>query len=283
MTVFSAQRLCDQAPPPVTECVPSADLMARQTAAGFRAPGALLGGLSGGAAEGIDLSDVARRVLFAQQMLAGIRAPGSLVSSPPAGELPSVASYGPPIAQPPPPAFAGFAPPQHQVTPYPSPYTTVQRPAVGPVGGGGGGGTYSTQRTQIRGSDELYIPRSASLLGSYTPYRGLSLPQNLTCFECNALREHYANECPARFVRVRGEAPPGWKVERGSGAVVKDPDAWNGPELTDAARARYRDFLGKFGLVPHITQPVTVEDITGPAPPAPRRALPRLGSGGLYQ
>ena len=109
---------------------------------------------------------------------------------------------------------------------------------AGPVGGDGGGSTYSTQRTQIRGSDDLYIPRSTSLLGSYTPYRGFSLPQNLTrtCFEYNAWREHYANECPVWFVRVLGEAPPGWKVERGSGAVVKDPDAWNGPELKDAAR-----------------------------------------------
>ena len=284
MAAFSTQRLCDQAPPTVTESAPSADVMARQTAAGFRAPGALLGGLFGGSAEGIDLSDVARRVLFAHQMLAGMRAPGSLVSSPPAGELPSVASYGPAIAQPPPPAYAGPAPPPCQGTQYPSPYTTVQRPVAGPVGGGGGGSTYSTQRTQmIRGSDDLYIPRSTSLLGSYTPYRGFSLPQSLTCFECNAWREHYANECPARFVRVRGEAPPGWKVERGSGAVVKDQDAWNGPELKDAARARYRDFLGKFGLVPHTTQPVTVEDITGPAPPAPRRALPRPSSGGRYQ
>ena len=183
--------------------------------------------------------------------------------------------------------YIGLASLPYQGTPNPSPYNTQQCSVVGPGGGGGGSSAYSTQRTQILGSDELYIPRSASesLLCSFTPYSGLSLPQNLTCFECNAVREHYANECPAslRFVLIRWEAPPGWKVERCSCAVVKDPDAWNGPELTDAARARYRDFLGKFGLVSHITQPVTMEDITGPAPPAPRRALPRLGSGGRYQ
>ena len=120
----------------------------------------------------------------------------------------------------------------------------------------------------------------AQLPCSVRYYSGLSLQQNLTYFECNAWREHYANECPARFVRVRGEAPPGWKVERGSGAVVKDPDAWNGPELIDAARTRYRDFLGKFCPVQHITPPVK---LTGPVPPAPRRALLRPSSGGRYQ
>ena len=45
MAAGSTQRLCDQAPPPVTESAPSADVMARQTAAGYRAPGTLLGGL----------------------------------------------------------------------------------------------------------------------------------------------------------------------------------------------------------------------------------------------
>ena len=88
---------------------------------------------------------------------------------------------------------------------------------------------------------------------------------------------------PGQVRTVQGKAPLGWTVERGSGAEVKDPDAWNSPELMDAARARYRDFLGKFGLVSHIKQQVTAEDITGPAPPAPRRALPRFGSGGRYQ
>ena len=194
MTAFSTQRLCDQAPPPVTESAPSADVMERQITAGFRAPGALLGGLSSGAAEGIDLSDVARRVLFAHQMLAGMRAPGPLVSSPLAGELPSVASYGPSIAQPPPQAYVGFAPPPYQGTPNPSPYNTVQRPVAGLGGGGSDGGQYSTQPTQFRSSNELFIQHSAALLGSYSPYRGLSLPPNLTCFECNAPREHYANE-----------------------------------------------------------------------------------------
>jgi hypothetical protein len=45
---------------------PTFDVMARQTAAGYRAAGPLLGGLAGGGAEGIDLPPPARRVLHAQ-------------------------------------------------------------------------------------------------------------------------------------------------------------------------------------------------------------------------
>jgi hypothetical protein len=59
---------------------PSVDVMARQTAAGFREAGLLLNGLAGGGAEGIDLNPSARRVLHAQQMLLGTRAAGPLGS-----------------------------------------------------------------------------------------------------------------------------------------------------------------------------------------------------------
>jgi len=77
----------------------TADIMARQTAAGYRAPGPLIGGLPGGTAEGIDLTPSAKQVLFAQQLIHGIRAPGSLISLPPPGqELPPVASYPSPHA-----------------------------------------------------------------------------------------------------------------------------------------------------------------------------------------
>jgi hypothetical protein len=43
--------------------------MARQTAAGFYEASPLLNGLAGGGAEGIDLTPLARRVLYAQQLL----------------------------------------------------------------------------------------------------------------------------------------------------------------------------------------------------------------------
>jgi hypothetical protein len=94
-------------------------------------------------------------------------------------------------------------------------------------------------------SDSLCIPYSSGLLGSFSPYLGVSFLPELQCFECGAHRQHYAAECPARFARVRGEPQQGWKMDH-LGTAVKDPAAWNGPELTDAARAKYRDFLDRF-------------------------------------
>jgi hypothetical protein len=61
------------------------------------------------------------------------------------------------------------------------------------------------------------------------------------------------------------------------GTVVKDLAAWNGPELTDAARAKYRDFLGRFALMPHLTFPVSSDDILGSTPAPMRRPLPKYG------
>ena len=47
------------------------------------------------------------------------------------------------------------------------------------------------QRPRAAFSDELYIPSSAGLLGSYSPYRGMALPNDLTCFECHAAVHHF--------------------------------------------------------------------------------------------
>jgi hypothetical protein len=41
------------------------------------------------------------------------------------------------------------------------------------------------------------------------------------------LQHCHATECPSRFVRARGEAPPGWLVDT-SGRAEKDDAAWNG-------------------------------------------------------
>jgi len=105
------------------------------------------------------------------------------------------------------------------------------------------------------------------------------MPPDLTCFECNATASHYGAECPTRFARVRGEAPPGWKID-GPGAVSKNPAAWNGPELTDAARAEYRGFITRLSLIAHGTHPVTTDEITAAAPVAARRPLPRAEGAG---
>ena len=93
-------------------------------------------------------------------------------------------------------------------------------------------------------SDDLYIPYSTGLLAS---------------------QHNYSAECPSRFVCVRGEPPPGWKVDV-LGAVAKDYAAWNGQDLTDAMRAQFRSFLDKLSLVPHGALPVSRDEILGPAP-----------------
>ncbi len=107
VVAVQAPQIAPALPPPppaasVGDGQPTVDVMARQTAAGFRAAGPLLGGLAGGSAEGIDLTPPARRVLHAQKMLCGIRAAGALIITPPPGELPPVLSYPqPPVGSPP--------------------------------------------------------------------------------------------------------------------------------------------------------------------------------------
>jgi hypothetical protein len=171
----------------------------------YRLAGPLLNGISGGGAEGIDLLPQARRVLHAQQVSLGIRAPGPLTSTPPAGGLPTVESYAPILYSSGAAAAAGaLLPPP--IGPPPPLYTTVQT-STGGFGGGGGPGAgagANGQRWQesTYTSDELCIPYSAGMLGSFSPYRASQYPRELTCFECQAVQHHYATECPSRFVRV---------------------------------------------------------------------------------
>jgi hypothetical protein len=260
---------------------PTFDVMARQTAAGYRAAGPLLGGLAGGGAEGLDLPPPARRVLHAQQMLCGMRAAGALISMPPVGELPPVSTYPPPLvgAPPAPTPYMGISPlarpPGMPVGSQPPSSFTIGQRSSQRFSTGTGSGSLATLQSPLPGqSDDLYIPYSTGLLGSFSPYRGLSFPASMTCFECGAVQHHYAAECPARFVRVRGEPPPGWKVDA-QGAVVKDHAAWNGADLTDATRAQFRSFIDKLSLVPHGGFPVSRDEILGPAPVPARRPRPK--------
>ncbi len=137
---------------------------------------------------------------------------------------------------------------------------------------GTGSGSLATLQSPLPGqTDDLYIPYSTGLLGSFSPYRGLSFPVSMTCFEFGAVQHHYAAECPARFVRVRGEPQPGWKVDV-QGAVAKDHAAWNGTDLTDATRG---SFLDKLSLVPQGNFQVSRDKILGPAPVPARHPLPK--------
>ena len=98
----------------------------------------------------------------------------------------------------------------------------------GGEGGGGGTSNYSSGQSAPTGqSDELCVPSSVGLLCSFSPYRGLTFPQELTCFECGAYRQHYAHECPERFVRVRLEPPQGRRIDSGGGGITKDSSAWH--------------------------------------------------------
>jgi len=118
-------------------------------------------------------------------------------------------------------------------------------------------------------SDDLYIPYSYGMLGSHSPYRHQRPPE--ACFECGLRQAHFGNECPQRFVRIRGEAPPGWR--KNGRTADKDPAQWNGPDLTDAARAEYRAFISTHHLAPHRVFPVTIDDIVGSAPPLARKGV----------
>ena len=180
-----------------------------------------------------------------------------------------------------------------------------------------------------------YISVFGRVLGAYSPYRGLSLPPDLTCFECNAAVHHFGNDCPTRFARVRGETRPGgWPID-GPGGVSKNQAGLLGayslyrglslspdltclsvtqPCITSATSVRRASLecvgrprqggrpmprrslqesgrldrpgssrtplapssAGSAPVVPHVTHPVTADEIVAPASPAPRRLMPRL-------
>ena len=202
--------------------------MARQIAAGYRSAGTLFGGFAGGSADGLDLVPSVQRVLHAHQILTGVRQAGPLVITAPWGELPSIGSYPAPYQGM--PGFADATPSQwnndNQAGGQCRSLLGSQKQPNQSNGRGGGGGdggagsNYSSGQSAPPGhSDEFCVPYSVRLLGSFSPYRGLKFPQELTCFKCGAQRQHYAHECPARFVRVRGEPPPGWRLRHHQGPI----------------------------------------------------------------
>jgi len=251
----------------------SLDQIARQVWAGLRAPGNFFGG-GGGAAIGIDLpDDSSRRLLFAHQIRNGLRAAGDLFLFPPrpCAALPSLPDMGaPPLPPPAQPYTSGRAGSTLQTPlPPPPPYT----PATGSAGpsprDARAGGTTRIQARPSTQSDELFIPYSSAMLGSHTPFREIRAPA--VCFECNMPHAHFGNECPQRFLRVRGETPPGWIHEHGTSA--RNAAAWSGAELTTEARAEYRAFLARHPVPAHHMFPVSIDDITSAQPPPVRRAV----------
>ncbi len=170
--------------------------------------------LAGGGAEGLDLTTSARRVLDAQQMLHGLQAAGPLLITPPPGKLPPASSYPPPLVGPPtaPPPYPSPAPhARTQGTPdgvqQPSPHSAAQRSKQ--LSGGAGSSSWPAEMLLAlrEQSDSLCTQYSPGLLGSFSPYRGVPFRPDLRYYECGALQQHYAAECPARLARVRGESP----------------------------------------------------------------------------
>jgi hypothetical protein len=256
-----------------TGCASSLDQIARQVWAGYRAPGVAIGG-GGGAFNGIDLpDDMARRLLFAHQTRNGLRGVGDLFQYSPRtfAALPPLPEMGtPPLPPPPPPylpAHGGFGAAPQAPLPPPPPYATAPGGAGTSNRDPRAGGISRNQSRPATQSDELFIPYSLAMLGKYSPYREIRTPA--VCFECNAANAHFGNECPQRFSRVRGEVPPGWVLDRGN--AVRNPAAWNGPDLTTDARAEYRAFLARHPVPAHHLFPVSIDDIVSAQPPPVRR------------
>ena len=232
--------LASLAQPSVAISVAARDQHARELFAGYRVAGTLLPAFGGGAALGVDLAPAQRNLLWAHQVAKGQRLPGALLGIPPA-DLPPL----PPLAAAPPAVDLPLATPTNRLTP----------------ASGGGKRAPGT-------SNEVCIPFSADLLGNHSPYRHVRPPE--TCFECGVTTRHFGTECPARFLRVLGELPPGWCKD--GGTVQKDSSLWVGGELKQAARDQLGQFIVRHNLPPHIRMPVTADDFTNPSPPAPRPA-----------
>jgi hypothetical protein len=246
----------------------SLDSIVRQVAHGYRAFGPYAGPGGGGGLEGTDLKPEFRRILAAHQILWGHRQFGNLLSQPPA-ELPPLIPYE-----------AAFGPGGTIFSSGATPSGSLQLTSASHVGGGSSqnpnapGGRLDGTRgktapgTPLPQSDDLFIPYSYGMLGSFSPYRNMRPPES--CYECGLRNAHFGNECPQRFARLRGEVPPGWR-KTGSTAD-KDPTQWQGPDLTDGARAAYRAFIATHHLSSHKSFSISADDIAGDAPPPARKA-----------
>ena len=246
----------------------SLDSIVRQVAHGYRAFGQYIGPGGGGAQEGTDLKPEFRRILAAHQILWGHRQYGNLITQPP-GELPPLIPYDVAFG----PGSTVFASGTTQGGTQQLPAPSYGSGGTQQTPNGSGGRTDGSRGRTAPGallpqSDELYIPYSYGMLGSYSPYRNMRPPDS--CYECGLRSAHFGNECPQRFARLRGEVPPGW---RKSGRTAdKEPSHWQGPDLTDEARAAYRTFIATHHLSAHKSFPISADDIAGDAPPQARKA-----------
>ena len=106
--------------------------------------------------------------LFAEQVLQGLRAVGPLQTTPPVGELPPVTPH---FVAPAAVAAPGFNSVPYYSTPAASPYTSWRGPNSTP--GTTRSERFTTKSTPTHLADDLTIQHSLSMLGNYSPYRGL--------------------------------------------------------------------------------------------------------------
>ena len=109
--------------------------------------------------------------------------------------------------------------------------------------------------------DDIWIPYSTAILGSYSPYSQLRPPE--LCYECNIRNSHAGKECPVRFFRTFRALLPAWTRDR-----RKDAAAWTGDgsamlQPTREALARY---LNDHGVPAHRSWSVSTAESGGAGP-----------------
>ena len=68
------------------------------------------------------------------------------------------------------------------------------------------------------------------------------MTENMACFECQ--RRHRGKECPVRAVESLGETYPGW----GNGGKERDPELWNGDNITPECARMWIEFVNRHHL-----------------------------------
>ena len=102
--------------------------------------------------------------------------------------------------------YPGYASPAYPNTLAASPYTILKQPnnARGGRRRGDPLAPACTPRSPCHParrsrSDELYIPFSPSIPYSFSPFRGFTLPPNMSCFKCGVLQQRIWGS-PSKFI-----------------------------------------------------------------------------------
>jgi len=172
----------------------------------------------------------------------------------------------PPMA----PFVAVFARPPQAVSLPSTPTSTASTPAQSPAPASLMPGGMRRPRPLLQ-SDEVHTPFSTGMLGSFSPYRTLRVPE--TCYECNMSYDHFAHECPTRILRVRGSSPrAGARTARVSFATRPNGSART--SLTQPARS-----IGPSSRrIPSPATPLSLSNLTKSSAHTPSRRACQRGA-----